>query len=72
MISCSKEGINKDKVLRMFKNSGYPVDRIYEYEREDRCNDFQLWFNVNATKKMFNDMGEPDPGFEYKWPNRNS
>jgi len=70
MISCSKEGENKNKVLRMFEESGYPVDRTYEYERKGRYNDFQLWFNTQSTQRMFNDMGEPDPGFEYKWPDR--
>lgn len=68
MISCAKEGVNREKVLRMFESSGFPVDRTYQYERDGRANDFQIWFNVDASERMFESMGEPLPGFEYKWP----
>jgi len=72
MISCSKEGINKNKVLRIFECSGFSVDRTYEYERDGRCDDFQIWFNTDTTQSMFASMGEPIPGFEYKWPDSKS
>lgn len=68
MIACAKEGQNSEKIERMFRKSGYPVSRTYHYERDGRANDYQLWFGVETTKEIFEDMGEPLPGFEYKWP----
>lgn len=26
------------------------------------------WWNVNKSDKLFRFMGEPVPGFKYKWP----
>jgi hypothetical protein len=68
MIAAAKEGSESEKVERMFEQSGYPVSRTYHYEREGRSDDYQLWFDVPTTKKMFKDMGDAPPGFEYKWP----
>jgi hypothetical protein len=69
MISCAKEGPNHEKIERMFRDSGYKVGRTYHYERDGRANDYQLWFDVQTTQKMFQEMGSPPPpGFEYKWP----
>jgi len=68
MIACAKEGTNSKKVERMFRESGYPISKAYHYEREGRANDYQLWFDVQTTEKMFNEMGKVPPGFEYKWP----
>lgn len=68
MIACAKEGTNSDKIERMFKDSGYPISHTYHYERKGRADDYQIWFDVNATEKIFESIGDPLPGFEYKWP----
>lgn len=72
MISCSKESHNPDRISKILDESGYPVGRVYIYERDGRSDDMQLWFDTEQTEKMFEDMGEPVPGFEYKWPDQNS
>jgi len=71
MIACAKEGSNEDKIRKIFSRSGHPVSRVYHYERDGRKDDFQLHFNASETEDLFEYMGEPVPGFEYKWPNEN-
>lgn len=72
MIACAKEGTNSDKVEQMFSESGYPISRTYKYERNNRADDYQIWFNVDTSEQIFDEIGDALPGFEYKWPNRNS
>lgn len=71
MIACAKEGEHTDKIERIFEQSGNPISRTYHYERDGRKDDYQLHFNASEAEQLFEYMGEPVPGFEYKWPNRN-
>ena len=75
-ISCSNERSNKEKVEEMFSNSGFNVS----YWNESKRNNFgyegtisaSIVFDVPTTQDMFEFMGEPLPGFEYKWPDQNT
>lgn len=64
-ISVHNERKQVDKLLSYFRTSGLPEPRVGE--REENC---KLCWTVSGTKEMFEYMGEPLPGFEYKWSKR--
>jgi hypothetical protein len=62
-ISCNNESDNIDYLLRLFGHIDVePVP--HESKRS-----FNLRFNQSDSIKLWEYMGEPLPGFEYKWPN---
>lgn len=69
-IAMANERKNKEKVERMFMmGPGVKVSRWDENYREDT----DSWycgaiFSVEDSYKLFDYMGKPLPGFEYKWP----
>lgn len=66
MIALNNESGNKDKILSIFEKSPVPSpDRWYEGETNT-----QIHWNVDSGLKMFSVMGDPVPGFEYKWTDR--
>jgi hypothetical protein len=75
VIACSNESENKDKIERMFKDVGLEiaywnessVTSNPEYGGTRSC---KLALDVENTEKFFDYVGEPLPGFEYKWPDR--
>jgi len=73
-ISCSNEQNNKDKVEKMFSNIGYDVEYWNESTRNNGkysgTTNSAICFNVQTSKNIFNYIGEPIPGFEYKWPDK--
>lgn len=56
---------NTDKIESYF-TTYCGVNKFHWDESENRCD---LVFTVDTTEKLFDYMGEPLPGFEYKWPN---
>ena len=65
-IYISKElGTNKIENLlhQMFSELGWQFNR-YEYENGAD----KMLFNIEDSREMWNYMGDPLPGFEYKWP----
>lgn len=59
----------EDRVAEMFESSGFPVDRFYKYEqKKDGEMTMVTHFTKAVSHEMFDYMGEPLPGFEYKWP----
>jgi len=64
-ISMLNEKDEKDKIESYFSKS-CDINNFYWDESSNRCD---LVFNVDTTEQLFNYMGEPLPGFKYKWPN---
>lgn len=68
-ISMSNERKNKDKVDSLFSKSGLPrPHRWNEQENQHGVMKCDAVWNVEQSKKIWNYMGPPLPGFEYKWP----
>lgn len=67
-ISMSNEIKNKDKVSRIFKKSGLPEPRYDTAKRKNGTIKCDANFTVDQSKQLFEYMGKPLPGFEYKWP----
>jgi len=66
-ISMSNKRQNKEKVESMFSSVGFSVDRWDETERSSGGYKCDAVFNTEQTEKMLNYMGDPLPGFHYKW-----
>jgi len=62
-ISMLNEIENTDKVSSMFYTSGLPEPIRYD-KHATNCN---AVFSKDQSIKLLNYMGEPIPGFEYKW-----
>jgi hypothetical protein len=68
-IQLDNERGNSEKVLSYFDDSDCPApDRWSEYESKGKNNTRIVW-NTAATERLYDYMGNPLPGFEYKWPN---
>lgn len=70
-ISLSNEKNEKRKVENYFKKANIPLPSRWETSKKkeysDRCS---ICWTVSQSNKLFDYMGEPLPGFEYKWPDR--
>lgn len=58
-IGMQNEMDNKEKIARMFENVGLP--------KPDRWDGHSIAWRVENSKDVLDYMGEPLPGFEYKW-----
>lgn len=70
-IGISNELENVDKVQRMFTQSNLPKPSIRIHKRsgvQHAGKIATLRFTVEQSVEIFNHMGEPLPGFGYKWP----
>lgn len=67
-IACNDQKPVIDKVIKMFDGwVGKPT--VVEGNRNgDRENDTKISFNKDQTRRIFERMDEPVPGFQYKWP----
>jgi len=63
-ISMAKESDYTDKVSEMFQKAGLPSPSNYSITEYD-CT---AQFTVEQSKTLWEYMGKPLPGFEYKWP----
>jgi hypothetical protein len=66
-IHCTNERTNKKKVEKYFSDIGICVDRWRDDERESGSYRTSVIFNKNSTLELLEYMGDPPPGFEYKW-----
>lgn len=66
-ISMNNEIDNTDKVDKMFQDADLPAPSWQIYEKNGR-DDCSARFTKSDSLKLWNYMGEPLPGFEYKWP----
>jgi len=70
VISMSSQRGNKDVVESAFESAGLPSPSNWnEYERKEyggyHC---KAQWTQDQTEQLFDLMGDPLPGFEYKWP----
>jgi len=73
-IHLSNELENREEVSKMFKESGYPIQKWRIYNRDNRKSNTKkasVDFSVDVSEKIWKDIGKPLPGFEYKWPQGN-
>lgn len=74
-ISAGNEKNNKDKIRGYFSGANLPEPKLSCFESNSsqyNHTKMQIGFTVEETKEVFNYMGEPLPGFEYKWPDSGS
>jgi len=70
-LSLLNEIDNKDKVDRMFSRSNIQYSKWITQDREGnsshRGRSCRINFNQEQTEELLDYMGDPLPGFEYKW-----
>jgi len=74
-IACANEAEHKQKVEKMFKDIGLDVaywneSSVTSNPRYGGTRSCKLALDVSNTKQFFEYVGNPVPGFEYKWPER--
>jgi len=69
-IAMSKEFGNEKHVEKKLKDSGLPTPSFWSSSKRSDSSGHRnsAWWNVDKSEKLFKIMGEPLPGFEYKWP----
>lgn len=67
-IAAANEIDRQNEITEKFKKASYPVSNFNISKRKNGSKSMDILFNVKTSEKMFNDMGSPPPGFEYKWP----
>lgn len=58
---------NKDKLNSYFKDKGFDAPNWNISKRRDGSINASIYFDSQTTDELFDYMGEPLPGFEYKW-----
>lgn len=66
-IGLSNEADNKDKVNSMFNTVGLPKPSWNDYTDVEGYRNAQIYFGVEESRELLSYMGEPLPGFKYKW-----
>jgi len=67
-IAMSNERDSRSKIVDMFKRAGFEDFSWYRYElQRDTKDNAEVRFSNEETKWFFRYMGDPPPGFEYKW-----
>jgi len=69
VLSMNNERDNKEKIEKYFDDIGVEVGRWREYDAGDYI-DCSAVFHADETERLFEYMGSPLPGFEYKWPKK--
>lgn len=67
-ISCCNENGNEEKLQEYFAHKGFSVSNFNHGKRENGSVKMSLQFTDEISREIFEYMGEPLPGFEYKWP----
>jgi len=68
-IGMANEIENTEKVDRYFERAGIPSPSNYSiYERKNGSKRCEARWTVDGSKKLWEYMGKPLPGFKYKWP----
>jgi len=68
-IALSNERGNRQKVERMFDHSGIPVPCNWDERKRDSGRwDVNIYWTNEQSRELIEYMGDPLPGFEYKWP----
>jgi hypothetical protein len=67
-IATSNEIDNRSKIENYFDSIGFDEHYWESSKREDGSLSGSIRFSTELTEDIFEYMGEPLPGFEYKWP----
>lgn len=65
-LTVTNERGNRQKVQQYFSNAGLPVGGWWE--NTTGRTETRMYWNGGDRDKLFEYMGNPLPGFEYKWP----
>lgn len=68
LIACDNESKNVEKIKQYFERAGLPTPIANISERSDGGEGMRLRWNIEESIEIFNYMGDPVPGMEYKWP----
>lgn len=68
VIGMTNEVDNTDKVSKLFESAELPSPSNYNIYGEEGQKNCIAEFSVSQSKELWEYMGEPLPGFEYKWP----
>lgn len=66
-IHCSNERKNKEKINGMFEEKGFTDFRWREDKTSNGTWRASISFTVEETERLFEYMGNPPKGFDYKW-----
>lgn len=67
-IGCSNEYSDRNKVNNLFRKSGLPTPNWLSDKRKDGSIRASFYFSKEESKTLWEYMGPPPKGFEYKWP----
>jgi len=67
-IALNKESDNKTKIENYFENADLPVPNWSESKGENGRKMCRIYWTCGNSDDIFEYMGSPPPGFEYKWP----
>lgn len=67
-IAMANEKDKEEEVRELFSQAGFEVGNIQKHKNQNGVISMIANFSVETSKDMWNYMGEPLPGFEYKWP----
>jgi len=67
VLAMNNERENKEKIENYFHGIDVEIGRWREYDAGDYI-DCAAVFHADETEQIFEYMGEPLPGFQYKWP----
>jgi hypothetical protein len=67
-ISMCNEYENTEKVDKYFEKANLPKPSNYNINHREGRVDCSADFTASGSKKLWEYMGDPLPGFEYKWP----
>jgi len=75
-ICADNENQNADKLINYFTDADLPEPNTNVYSRPDdawsNSDRLLLSWGFSDSSQLFNYIGEPLPGFEYKWPDQNT
>jgi hypothetical protein len=69
-ITATNEKDNEGKIRSMFNRVGFEINNWSISENSSGEKKCDILFTINESARMWEYMGSPPPGFEYKWPDR--
>jgi len=67
-ICISNERDNRGKIVNMFERAGFTDFEWYRISRKEWKDEAGVRFRKEGTENFFDYVGDPPPGFAYKWP----
>jgi len=67
-IGMANEIDRRDNIEQLFEKVGFEISNWNINERNDGSKNCEAQFTTSESQRLFEYMGEPPAGFEYKWP----